>query len=124
LKEEHGECGETESVNRQTPKEEHIECGETESVKSDPKLAGGNLSLIKSLKTLAKEVLDKDRWKNCTINPLDNGSIAVLLKEEENKQEPIWINIKITTSVEFHAKYNEKKEDLPLKELLRKSGHC
>ena len=121
-KEERGERGETESVNRQTPKE-HMECGETESVKSDPNLAGGDLSSIKNPKTSAEEVLDEDDRKNYTMNPLDDGSIAVLLEEEENEQEPIWINMKTTTSVEFHAKYDEKKEDLPLKDQIPPEYH-
>jgi hypothetical protein len=86
----------------------------TDSVKLDnenPKEAGSDLSSIKSPKTSAIEEIDEEEKKNHTMNPVDDedSCVAVLIEGTEDEQELVWINVKTTASVEFHAKYDERK---------------
>jgi hypothetical protein len=88
---------------------------ETEAVKDNLNPAGGNLPSITNPKTSAIKIPDEDKRMNCMLNPIneEEGSlIAVIIEDIENDSEPVWINVKTTASVEFHAKYDKKKADL------------
>jgi hypothetical protein len=120
-----GSLGEMEDVTDEGFWTEHDMTYSVNFDNENPKETGGDLSSIKSPKISVIEEIDEEERKNHTMNPMDDedSCIAVLIEGTEDEQEPVWINVKTTASVEFHAKYDEKKEDLPLEEQIPKEYH-
>ena len=98
----------------------------TGPVDNTPESAGGDLSSIKSPKTSAEEVPDEEERRNHTTNPLtkdEDGLLISFVEEMDEEVDDIWVNSKMTTSIEFHAKYDEQKRDLPLNEQIPPEYH-
>jgi hypothetical protein len=72
--------------------------------------------------TIENEI-DPEDWKNHAVNlieELDNEQIrnAVLLSYIEEAKSKVWINAKTGIAMELGIKENEKKADLPIKNLI------
>ena len=69
------------------------------------------------------EEKDEEEHLNQTQNPTPDNEILLAYLEEVQKPNELWINTKTTTSIEFHLKHDEKKEDLPLEQLVPEAYH-
>ena len=79
-------------------------------------------------KPLVEEKTNQERWKNHTINPieeLDDEEIgnAVLISYIEEIKTKVWINAKGNMATELAIKENEKKAKLTNKELVPEDVH-
>ena len=89
------------------------------------------LTLARKLaqKACIVEEVDQERHLNQTQNPSSGNEILLgFVEEKENEtstdqEGEIWINTKTSNSIEFHLKYDEKKDDLPLEEQVSKEYH-
>jgi hypothetical protein len=72
--------------------------------------------------TIAEEI-DREERLNRTQYPTPDNEILLGYIEELQRPNDIWINTKNSSAIEFHLKYNEKKEDLPLEQLVPKEYH-
>ena len=77
---------------------------------------------IGSKPTIHKEP-NEDAELNRTQNPTENNEILLAYMEEVRKPNEIEINAKTSNAIEFHLKHNEKKENLPLKQLVPEALH-
>ena len=61
---------------------------------------------------------DEDAELNRTRNPTETDEILLAYMEEVRKPNEVEINAKTSNAIEFHLKHDEKKENLPLKQLV------
>ena len=73
-------------------------------------------------RTTVEEEIDVDERLNRTQNPTESDIYLGYL-EEIRKPNEIWINAKTSPAIEFHLKHNEKKDDLPLEQLIPEEFH-
>ena len=90
---------------------------------------GKPLPLLRA-KALARQAMDRieeetDPQKNLnrTWNPSLDNDIILAYIEDHNKQDTIWINTKTSSSIEFHLRHDEKKEDTPLDQQIPSEYH-
>ena len=69
------------------------------------------------------EELDEDAELNRTRNPMENDEILLAYIEEVQKPNEVKINAKTSNAIEFHLQHDEKKENLPLKQLVSEALH-
>ena len=82
--------------------------------------------LVKSrnLKTSFAEEIDKEEWKNRTINQLDEDETSILLAIlTEQIDMDIWINAKTNLAMDMAIEANLKKKEVPVKELVPPEYH-
>ena len=77
---------------------------------------------IESKPTIHEEP-DEDAELNRTRNPTENNEILLAYMEEVRKPNEVEINAKTSNAIEFHLKHDEKKENLPLKQLVPEALH-
>ena len=92
----------------------------TGPVNVTPESAGGDLSSIKSPKNSEKEARD-DEEQNETRYPSMEHETDLVLSFIDNQS--VWINSKTSNSIEFHLTHDEKKDDLPLDQLIPVKYH-
>ena len=66
---------------------------------------------------------DEDAELNWTRNPTENDEILLAYVEEVRKPNEVEINAKTSNAIECHLKHDEKKENLPLKQLVPEALH-
>jgi len=66
---------------------------------------------------------DPEEGLNRTQNPTPNDEILIGYLEEVQKPNEIWVNAKTSNAIEFHLKYDEKKENLPLEQQIPEAYH-
>ena len=54
---------------------------------------------------------------------MENDEILLAYMEEVRKPKKVEINAKTSNAIEFHLKHDEKKENLPLKQLVPEALH-
>jgi hypothetical protein len=60
---------------------------------------------------------------NQKLHPTPNDKILLGYIEELQQPNKVWINMKTSNPIEFHLKYDEKKEELPLEQLTPEEYH-
>ena len=63
---------------------------------------------------------NEDAELNRTRNLTENNEILLAYMDRVRKPNEVEINAKTSNAIEFHLKHNEKKENLPLKQLVQK----
>src|SRR5882762_10430592 len=66
---------------------------------------------------------DEEEKLNRTQNATENNEILMAYIEEVQVPNEIWINAKTSNAIEFHLKHDEKKETLPLEQLVPEAYH-
>ena len=72
--------------------------------------------------TIAEEP-DKEEHLNQTRNQTPDNEILVAYLEELLPPNGTWINAKTSNAIEFHLKHDEKKDDLPIEEMIPEAYH-
>jgi hypothetical protein len=73
---------------------------------------------IKTIKTTMAEEPDQEEKLNQSLHPTPNNEILLGYIEELQQPNEVWINTKTSNTIEFHLKYDKKKEELPLEQLI------
>jgi hypothetical protein len=94
----------------------------TEPVNNTPESVGGDLSLIKSPKTLAKEVPDEEE-QDRTQYPLIENETDLVVNLITQEHQDVWINTKTFNSIEFHLTHDKKKANLTLEQQVPMEYH-
>ena len=88
------------------------------------KLARQALGLRQPLpKPAITEEEDKDKHLNGTQNPTPDNNVLLATLEELEEMDKIWIHTKTLSSIEFHLKHDEKKEQIQLEEQIPEEYH-
>jgi hypothetical protein len=67
---------------------------------------------------------DEEEDLNRTQNPApDNNILLAIVEELEEEMDEVWIRTKTSSSIEFHLRHDEKKEDIPLTEQIPEEYH-
>ena len=78
--------------------------------------------IVKPKPTVTEE-LDKEEHLNQTRNPTPDNEILVAYLEELLPPNKTWINAKTSNAIEFHLKHDEKKDNLPVEEMIPEAYH-
>ena len=74
-------------------------------------------------KPTVTEEPDKEEHLNQTRNPTPDNEILVAYLEELLPPNETWINSKTFNAIEFHLKHDEKKDNLPIEEMIPEAYH-
>ena len=66
---------------------------------------------------------DKDEHLNGTQNLTPDNNVLLATLEELEEMDKVWICTKTSSSIEFHLKHDEKKEEIPLEEQIPEEYH-
>ena len=69
------------------------------------------------------EERDSQAALNRTQNPLLDSEVTLALLQDSMESDPIWINTKTTSSIEFHLKHDQKKDEIPLDQHIPAEYH-
>ena len=74
-------------------------------------------------KPTVTEELDKEEHLNQSRNPMPDNEILVAYLEELLPPNETWIKAKTLNAIEFHLKHDEKKDNLPIEEMIPEAYH-
>ena len=72
---------------------------------------------------MIEEIPDDDKWKNETINSINDDMDLLIFYNNGDMDRNIWINAKSTMAMEIQAEINLKKKVLTLEEQIPKEFH-
>ena len=77
---------------------------------------------VKPKPTVTEEP-DKEEHLNQSRNPMPDNEILVAYLEELLPPNETWIKAKTLNAIEFHLKHDEKKDNLPVEEMIPEAYH-
>ena len=77
---------------------------------------------VKPKPTVTEEP-DKEEHLNQSRNPMPDNEILVAYLEELLPPNETWIKAKTLNAIEFHLKHDEKKDNLPIEEMIPEAYH-
>src|SRR5271167_3317281 len=80
--------------------------------------------IARQLKTTIETILDEEEYKNRTLNPIyDDEPFTLIDFLHTLEQDEVWINTKTNVAMQLAIKENEKKEEIPVTELVPEEYH-